>query len=57
MHRILQKCEHDDNATAKFKSAMMFKTMTGEQKLPNQIQTILQSNRGISHIKPGNSKD
>ena len=57
MHRILQKVERDDNATVKFKSAMTFKTMTGEPKLPNQKPSILQSNRGSSQIKPGNSRE
>lgn len=42
MHRILQKGEHDDSATVKIKSAMMFKTMTGEPKLPNKKHPILQ---------------
>ena len=56
MHRILQKGEHDDIVTVKFKSMMTFKTMRGEPKLPNQKQSTLQSNRGISQINPGNSK-
>jgi len=56
MHRILQKGERDDSMTVKFKSMMMFKTMTGEPNIPNQNQSILQSNRGTSQIKPGNSK-
>ena len=56
-HRMLQKGEHDDSATVKIKSAIMFKTMTGEPKLPNQKQSILQSNRSISQINPGNSED
>ena len=53
---ILQKGERDDNATVKFKSVMTFKTMIGKPKLPNQKQTILQSNRGISQIDPGKLK-
>lgn len=57
MHKILQKGECNDSVTVKFKSVTMFKTMTGEPKLPNQKQSILQSNRGTSKIKLGNSKD
>jgi len=57
MHRILQKGESNDSVTIKIKSVMVFKIMIGKPKLPNQKQSILQSNRGTSQIKPGNSKD
>lgn len=36
MNRTLQKGDRDDSATVKIKSAMTFKTIIGEPKLPNQ---------------------
>ena len=57
MNKILQNSERDDDTTIKFKASMMFKTITGEAKLPNKKQSILQSNKGISQIKSRNSED
>jgi len=52
MHKILQKGERDDSATIKFKIAMMFKRMTGNQNSQikinqsfNQIEVLPRSSQ------------
>jgi len=54
---MLQKGERDDSTTVKIKSVMELKNSDRQIKTPKSKQPIFQSNRGISRINPGNTKD